>query len=469
MNQKNRGFWIGFPLWILLSNLALWGAALTYLTTAERTYTSSWSVLLPDVEENTRITLPDIGQTTSEVRSPFEATDRDPRETYKFIATGTPVRNRAAEILDISASEFGSPRVEIIDNTTLIKFVVSGDSSEIAYQKALALKEAFAGRVEELRIESNQQRRSVIENALRSAQDDLEQAQQELAAYKSSKGLVSGEQLIQLSSNIENLLIERATLVAEQQQAGARLNALSGNLDVSSQEIADAFLLEADEVFRQNLIEYSEATRRVEVLKDQLGSNHPAMVRETARQTSSRDAMVARASELLGYTIDEQSIAQLMLSSEGGSSARGALFQEAFVAQVDNQGLAARLTGLDSQLSGLELRLRNMAKEEATLENLARNVAIAEAVFTSYLTRLNSVNTELFGSYPPIQVVNEPVKATSPSSPKTEFILLGTVLASMLITLALGSLALQQRRIKAQAQEDTHYFDSQSSQESLLR
>lgn len=469
MTQTNRGFWRGFPLLILVSNLALWGVALTYLATAQRTYTSSWSAILPDVEENTRITLPDIGATTSEVRSPFEARNSDPRETYKFIASGTPVRNRAAEILGISASEFGNPSVEIIDNTTLMKFVVSGDSSEIAYQKAVALKEAFTERLEELRIESTQRRRSVIENALDSARDELKQAQQELAAYKSSVGLVSGEQLIQLSSNIEDLLIDRATLVAEQQQASARLNELSSNLNVSSQKIADAFLLEADEVFRQNLIEYSEATRQVEVLKDQLGPNHPAMVRETARQTSSRDAMLTRASELLGYAIGEQSIAQLMLRSEGGGADRGVLFQEAFVAQVDNQGLAARLTGLDGQLNGLNSRLRDMAKEEATLETLGRNVTIAEAVFTSYLTRLNSVNTELFGSYPPIQIVNEPVEAKSPSSPKTEFILLGTVLASLLITLALVSLALQQRRTKAHEQEGTDYFDSQSSKESLLR
>ena len=77
---------------------------------------------------------------------------------------------------------------------------------------------------------------------------------------------------------------------------------------------------------------------------------------------------------------------------------------------------------------------------------------IAEAVFTSYLTRLNSLSGEAFGSYPPVQVVSEPTEASEPSSPQVPLVLLGTVLASALLTLALASLAWQRRRLAQQQQ-----------------
>ncbi|MEM6435395.1 MAG: hypothetical protein AAF773_16310, partial [Cyanobacteria bacterium P01_D01_bin.115] len=200
-------------------------------------------------------------------------------------------------------------------------------------------------------------------------------------------------------------------------------------------------------------LEYSEATRRVAVLDDQLGPNHPTLVREAARQASSQAAMIERAQLLLGYTVNETAIAQLLLRSEGGGVERGNLFQETLIAGVDNEGLAAQLGSLDEQITVLEGRLRGLAAEESTLAALNRDVDIAEAVFTSHLTRLNSLSGEAFGSYPPVQVVSEPSEASEPSSPQVPLVLLGTVVASALLTLALASLAWQRRRLAAAQNE----------------
>ena len=453
MDTSKPGTWRGLPLVIVVSNLVLWGLSLTYLATAQRTYDSRWAITLPSAEENTRITLPEIGAATSEVRSPFEARNQDPREIYKFIATGASVRNRASEISGIPVGEFRSLRAEIIDNSTLLQFSVEGTEAARTYEKAQVLQEAFTDVLAELRAEETQRRRVSIEASLEAARDELEQSQQAVSAYKSSVGLVSGEQIVQLSGNIEDLLIARATLAAQQQQADARLNELSSSLQISREGIRDAFLLEADEVFRQNLLEYSEATRRVSVLDDQLGPNHPTLVREAARQSSSQAAMIERAQQLLGYAVNETAIAQLLLRSEGGGVERGNLFQETLIAGVDNEGLAAQLGSLDEQITVLEGRLRGLAAEESTLAALNRDVDIAEAVFTSHLTRLNSLSGEAFGSYPPVQVVSEPSEASEPSSPQVPLVLLGTVVASALLTLALASLAWQRRRLAAAQNE----------------
>lgn len=444
-----RGKWLRYVAAIIAANGFLWGVAIAYLRTAEPSFTSQWAVTLPSAGTTTDINLPNIGDASAEVESPYQnANTRDPRENYRFIATSAPVLRAAAEELNLTPSEFGKPRVQIIDNTTLITFELSGETPEAAQAKSVALYEAIEEQLEQLRLEEAAQRDAGTELALAEAQDKLELAQQRLSEYKARSGLVASTQLEQLSTNIEQLRRERAVVRAQQRYATARLGQLSNSLGVSASQASDAFTLNADALFQQNLRDYSEATATLDVLSTQLGPNHPAIVREQIRQESAEQAMLTRGQQILGQSVDQALLIQLNTGRtvDDGGSGREMLFQETVEAQVDQQGLAAQAMELDRQIAQLEARLQAMAQHGSQLEALLRDVTIAEAVFSSTLARLDLSKADTLGSYPQIQLLTPPSLPDEPTSPKTMLVLLGGAAGSFLITMGLLLLWWRDRR-----------------------
>ncbi|MBE9182377.1 hypothetical protein IQ268_27910 [Oculatella sp. LEGE 06141] len=443
-----RGRWLWFLITGVIANVALWSIALIYLKTAEPAYVSGLSVTLPNAGSETRIDLPQIGNTTSQERTPYDRPNSDPREGYKYIATSKPVIDAAAAELGISSGEFGRPRVETIDNTTLMELQVEGETPEQAQQKAIALYDAFQERLNQLRIEERTRRDSGVQRTLQDAQRKLETAQARLSQFKASSGLTSGNQVDQLATNIEQLRSQRAVLFADQQQANAQLRQISGSLNISSNQAADAFKLGADQLFQQNLSDYSQASASLNALSQQLGANHPIIVRERTRQEAARDAMLNRGRTVLGRAVDETSLAQLSLASvnQSGSSSREGLFSQVITAQVDQQGLTARAAELDRQISLLEGRLARQTQSLSTLEALNRDVTISEALFSSALTRLDLGASDSFGSYPQTQLLTEPSLPSEPAGPKPIFVIFGATIGSLLITTGLITLWLRGRR-----------------------
>lgn len=436
-----RRRWPYYLFFGLLANAALWSASLFYLKVTEPTYTSEWSVTLPGTGSETNINLPNIGNATAQDRTPYDSPNRDPRENYKFIASSAPVIRAAAEQVGLTPGEFGSPRIEIIDNTSLMRFTVNGDSPEEAQAKAIALHDAFEQRLTSLRTDEKNRRNSGVEDTLQQARGELEAAQARLSDFKARSGLTSVAQVERLSSNIEDLRSQRALLMAERQQVAAQLQQLSSNLNISAPQVAEAFTLSADQRFQQNLTDYSQATATLESLEQQFGPNHPVVVRERTRQEASRTAMFSRAQSLLGRPVTEANLAQL--SVQGNDSARENLFSQVITTQVTQQGFNARTTELDQQMVQLEGRLRDMAQALSTLETLNRDVTIAEALFSSALTRLNLRAADTSGSYPSTQMLTEPSLPSEASSPRTQFVLMGTAMGSLLITMGLITLSLR--------------------------
>jgi len=451
--STSNGRWLRYLLLGLAANALLWGLAFAYLKLAKPDYVSRWAIALPSAGTTTRVALPNIGDTTSEIRSPYNNPDvQDPRENYKFILTSASVIGAAAEKVGMTRDEFGSPKVQIVDNTTLMSVTIEGDSPEQSQRKAEALYESLEESLSQLRIQEVSQKNAGVQTALANAQAKLELAQGELSEFKAATGLSSNVQIDQISTNLEELRRERALIVAQQQQSNARLGQLSNNLNISPQQAADAFSLSADQLFQRNLLDYSEASAALNVLSSQFGPNHPVIVPERTRQESARTAMLQRGSTVLGRPVNPTILAQLNLGDgEQRSSARENLFQQTVSAQVDGQGLTAQAAELDRQIAQLEGRLRQMAQYGSQLEALARDVAIAEAVFSSTIARLDLSQSDIYGSYPQIQLINEPSLPASAASPRTSLVLLGTAAGSLLITMAIIALWLRPRRPLADA------------------
>ena len=305
--------------------------------------------------------------------------------------------------------------------------------------RSLAIYEALQTKLSELRLEEVAKREMGSQGTLKSAQEKLKATQKSLSEYKASSGLSSGDQVKDLSTNIEQLRKQRAEGFAQVEQTSSRLAQLSSDLDMTVPEAANAFLLQADQLFQQNLKDYNEASAMLVVLKGKWGDNHPLVVKEFSRQQSSKTAMIDRASSLLGRNVDQSNLQRLTIKNETGSS-RESLFRDLIAVQSEQKGAAAQNEALGNQIDELEVRLKMLVQKQSKLESLQREVQIAEAVFASTLAKLDLGKSDIFISYPITQLIAEPTLPDEKTSPKPSIVFVGAGVASVFITTGLAML-----------------------------
>ncbi|MBD2105162.1 hypothetical protein [Leptolyngbya sp. FACHB-261] len=432
--SKRGGRFVRYMLLALGTNVMLWGMALTYLKIAPVTYTSEWSLILPGAGAGSTINLDNVGQASSNVSSPYSGSTVDPKVNYKTIAESKAVLKIAAEQLDLPIEEFGKPRIKLIDQTAVLNFSVTGFNPEQARDKSQALYNAFEEQLDKLRANEEKQRAQSLKATLGSAKEKLREAQQALATYEAKSGLTSTDQFKELALNIEQLRKQQVEVVAEHQKANKQLLQLSGNLGVSPQQAADAFVLQADSIFQQNLKDYAESSTTLEIYLSKWGPNHPKVVKEVARQTAAHNALLRRSQLLVGRELDGKGLQLLNLPSAGN---RANLFQDLVSVQAQQRGLGGQAESLDKQIVQLETRLNRQVGKAATLQNLQLNLQVAQAVFSSTLAKTDVSKTDVFASYPLVQVLVEPSLPDEPTSPKGKFVLAGAFLGSVLITTGL--------------------------------
>ncbi|HCF28816.1 MAG TPA: hypothetical protein DEV81_16790 [Cyanobacteria bacterium UBA11049] len=449
-SRDKLAHWFPYLFIALLANAGIWVAAVAYLKLKAPTYTSSWAINVPVSGSAARVSLPEIGQTSYDSSSPYSVSTQDPRQNYKFVAESDAVLKAAAAQLNISPEEFGQPKIKLSDSTSIINFQVKGATPEQARNKSFALYRALQARVNELRVQEFVQRDASFQSSLGASQKKLEIAQKRLSEYKAQSGLNSNDQLKALSDNIENLRKQRSEILAQQQQSNARMKQLTSNLNLSEREAADAFALQTDQVFQQNLRNYSEASTNVVALSARFLPDHPSILAEEAKQDAARVAMFSRGQELLGKPLNQTMLQKLNLSGGGG---RESLFQELIDVQAENRGLQSQAQETNQQINLLENRLSALSQKETTLEALKRDLQVAEAVFSSTLANLDITRSNAFGSYPLLQMIAEPNLAKVPTSPKKDVALAGASAGSLFITTGILTLWLHQRRKMFLAQE----------------
>lgn len=447
LSRTDKLRWSRYILVSACTNGFIWGSSILFLTVSKPVYTSSWALILPGSVNAVNVNLPNIGQATATSGSGGGASSSfDPRANYEYIFASEPVLKQAAKIANLNPDEFGDPRIKNIDNTTIMQIEVTGPSPEEARRRSFALYDSFRDRLNNLRAREIEQREVPTQAILRETQAKLGAAQKKVSAYKLSAGINSIEQVEALSTNIEELRRERAQLSSQQAQAEARVQKLSQSLGLTAAEAADAFMLQADQIFQQNVKDYSEATATLKVESSKFGPNHPRIRKEVKRQQAALRALERRAPQLLGRPLSAAVLARLALTSTG--SGRDTLFQSLVTDQSIATGAGAQVRKLDQQISSLEDRLRVMSQRQSTLESLLRDEQIAQAVFASTLAKLDLGQGDLFGVYPLVQMAVEPNLPKKPTSPKKGLVLAGSVFGSLLTTGGLWVLWIRKPWIK---------------------
>jgi len=434
LSAADRGRGLRYLAIAAALNAAVWGLTLYLLKDSPHLYTSLYSIVLPEQMSRPKGSAPEPAAPIANVVS--DNTRENAKASYKLIAMTDEVRRSAANKLGMRTSQFGAPSVEDVKGTALMNFGIDGSTPEEAQKKAQALYEAFQERLIQLRLQQSADVDTGFENSLGVVRKKLETAQLRLSDYKVRSGLASNEQIDQLANNIEALRRQRVEAIAQQRDASMRTRQLSGSLNISSQLASEAFARRADSLFQESLRAYSEATAQLADVSAKFGSKHPVVVQATIQQATAESALQSRGQILLGHPTDLNAIARLNTgSNDQSSNPRELLFKDIVTHDVEQRGLLARVQELDRQLEQLEQRLRVLSQRSSTLDALNRDVQIAQAVFSSTLAGLQVDKGNIFGSYPPIQLVAEPNLPTAATLPQRQpLFLIASVLSLLIVT-----------------------------------
>ncbi len=435
--QPSRLRTLKYVLLGTLCNGAIWGISIFYLKTTPPSYTSTAILNVGALGPGVNVNLPNIGQAITSSKSAFSSSS-DPRENYKLIASSPAVLGKAAASLNISEKQFGEPSIKIINNTTMLMVELDGSNPAEAQAKVKAVHQVLYNRIKVLREAELVERNKAIQNAVENAQLKLTHAQKNISLYKAKSGLNSSNQITDLINNIENLRKQRAETLATQQQFILELQQLSAHLQLSPQEAADALALQTDRQFQKYLAEYTDANTTLIALQKNRGPNYPDVVVARQKQQAALTALLERGQTLLNRPVEQLTLERLSLDNTNGSGIkRSELFQQLVTLNSQAQGKGGQVIVLMQQIAQLEARLADLTPKESILESLERDLKIAEAVFASTLAKIDLGRGDPFGSFPLLQIIEEPSLPQKPTSPKTTLVLAGSLLGSIFVSAGL--------------------------------
>ena len=420
---------------LLLGLVAVWGPISAYLTLAPKGYIAGATLILPGAGASASLNLSEIGQASSSAASPFSSPAVSPTVTYKSLLASGRVKAAAAELLGVTYAETPSPRIKLTDQTSLIRFdVKQGDPAEAA-RAASAVLTAFLAELDILRSDEIASREAGFRAAIGDYQASVDRTRTRINRLRRESGLLSTDQYARMVAEADAL--EARVRDAEAQTARKRreLAALTGALSLTPETAARFLRLSADPEFR--ILADAMAAKVAEAASARVtyGPKHPVRVDIEQALTGARAKAHARAAEVTGFPVEEVA-SRVDFSGDGE---RGSLMAAMVRTASELDGLDAERAALSSALSSAQARVRSLVSAASALDDLGRDYQVAEAVFTSALARTDTTKTDVFASYPLVQVLEPPVAPEKPSSPHLILAFAGGLAATLLL---IGSLAL---------------------------
>ncbi len=135
-----------------------------------------------------------------------------------------------------------------------------------------------------------------------------------------------------------------------------------------------------------------------------------------------------------------------LAASNTNAVTREALQQDLINNRAEWQGLKAQNQELSAQIDILEARLRNMSQGQLEIDNLQRDLQVAETVFAATLAKLDLGRENIYSIYPLLQLLTQPNLPEKPSNPNPDLIHLVGLAGSFLVTTSLVLLWLEQKK-----------------------
>lgn len=416
----------------LLGGTMIWAPITGYLKTAPLSYKSQTSLILPGSGASASLNVNGIGQASSFANSAFASNAVSPTETYKRLLNADRILKAASLSLGIEQSQMGRPRIELVDQTSLIHVEMTGRSPVDAQARGDAILKAFFVELDALRSDEVSTRVDSGLQAIADYRDSVAQTRAQISELQDDSGLLSVAQydvLLDKHLALEAQIQERTARLSDKTAAIVELETKL-NLDVA--KAAVTLKLFADGSYLQLLEEISRFEAELSEANAHYGSRHPTV--QAARQ--SHETAVAAARRLGGAItgLDPVQFAQLDLAPSG---VRADLLAQLIRMDAERSGAQQELATLQDQLSKSQADLNAKAAAAAVLQDLERDFSVAEAIFASAIARAQSSKADVYASYPLVQVLENPSLPDRPSSPNRKLALAAGIAATLMLIFSL--------------------------------
>jgi len=408
-------------------------AAIVFYMTRAPLYSSQYTIMLPGSGSSSSFNLNGVGQVSQATRTPFGSAEFSPLVNYKQILRSRDVRMAAAGKLNLDVADIPVPRVEIGERSSILSISTESGSADLSQEISWAIHSAFREKLAKLRLDEVYNRDGSIEAVLNQYREKVSKSSKAIVDFQQRSLLVSDVQLNQLMSVQGSVREKKIELSARYQNVESFVRQLSLDLGISPGMAGRIFRLQSDPEFRGYLNELNVSAEQVSEFSSRWGKHHPKVVSQTLRYTAARTALRKRSVALVGA----QAIDVVETSDLQSSPQRADLFAKLVDSYAKQQGIEAELNELSRMEANLNDQVKVFSRENAELERLQREHNLAEAVFTSAAAKLEAGKSDLFGSYPAVQLLSTPSVSNTPKNRNIKIALALGVLGFIFVTFGL--------------------------------
>lgn len=417
----------------ILGATLIWAPLLGYLKTAPLAYRSTTSLILPGSGASASMNLNGIGQASSFANSAFASNAVSPTETYKRLLGADRIVDAAAQSLGISREDLGAPRIRLVDQTSLIHVEMTGGSPEDSQARGDALLQAFFLELDALRDDEASTREDSGLQAIDEFRASVAQTRSQITQLQDQSGLMSVDQydrLVDRHLELEAVILDRSAGLSERR---AGVLALETQLGLDAEAASATLKLFADGGYLALL---EEAARHEVALADanaRFGSRHPRV--EDARSARDEAASIAVELAMAVTGMDMQTLSALDLAPQG---ARAELLSDLVRKQVELSAAEHELATLRIQFTDGQAEIERLSRAASDLQDLERDFSVAEAIFASAIARAETGKSDVYASYPLVQVLENPSLPDRPSSPNRKLAFLAGIAATLMLLFGLS-------------------------------
>jgi uncharacterized protein involved in exopolysaccharide biosynthesis len=411
----------------------VWMAAGAYLKLSPRAYTSGFVLVLPGTGAGSSLNLESIGSASSTTAPAFSSPDLSPTENYRKILLSHRLLTAAGLEAGEDPDRFPTPKIELADQTKLITVSVTGPSPEVSTGRAEAIRTTFRIVLDSLRQDEISQRDRTFQEILTGYKSRLQDGRQRLIDQQARSGLVSVEQYGTIVATVERLHEQQRDIETKLALGRTTVTELTRLLGVTAEQATTAMILRSDPLFQTLLDSMAKQDTELATLSGVRGETNPRLLDARAERDSVLSKLAERGVFLTGLKrADLLKLRDVSLRDE-----RARLFERLVSQVAETNALGAVQRELATQITNEQQRVMRLANDVSRIENLRRDVQVAEAVFTSALARIDTSKADYFASYPMVQTFEAPLMPVKPSSPLPILAIGGGLGATFLILAAL--------------------------------
>jgi polysaccharide biosynthesis transport protein len=426
---------------LILLNGAIFSAAIASAILSPRVWEADAKLVLPDSSNGLNASLGTLGNL--EQKGAQFSNELNPLKVQASILSSQAVMQRTLNA-DPEKSEFS--RIETFnklfkikpeDQSTIIQVSVKGSSETIAKKRAENLLSFYQLRLNELRLGADSNRQKFISKQLESAKLNLQQARIDLANFQKATGLVNSvEQTKSLVSTVDALTNSHAEAIAQYQASAAEVSSLTQRTRLTPQQANSTLRLSENKEYQEIRQKLSTIDTELATARGSYTENAPQIQLLVAQRNELSSALRKKLSEVAP---DAPKLAQQFGGStlSGNASNQAALIVQLLEAETKTNGARQQVNQLKRYLDLLKNRLNNFSTLQARLGELQQRQDIADGIYKGIVAQIQQDKISAFNYYPNVQVLDVPTVDSKPISPKLSFIVLGALVASIFLSLAL--------------------------------